>query len=214
MTIPADQWLEYNPNGGNEPIYIYLFKSPWVIGRSSADYSPDFSFPEPEISRQHAELIRVGAEWQIRDTSRHGIHINGVRLGKSFVTLRNGDELVLSGRTRMVYFDGSTRDDNTVGLLWIDGDARKVFLGPIWVSGISSKQFDFLALLSQRKGNAVSKDEILDICWPDHLAPDDPATQNMLKQMVRRLRTSLGRASPGAENAVQSVHGYGYRLLV
>lgn len=60
-----------------EPIHLIGAK-PLTVGRHSAC---DRCLPDPAVSREHAILAPVGETWTIADAhSRHGVHLNGVRL--------------------------------------------------------------------------------------------------------------------------------------
>jgi len=58
-----------------------------------------FSFDDASLSREHARVMRVGAEYFIRDEgSRNGTFVNNVRLAKA-QGLRNGDRVQLGSST-------------------------------------------------------------------------------------------------------------------
>jgi diguanylate cyclase (GGDEF)-like protein len=58
-----------------------------------------FVFDDASLSRQHARVMRVGAEYIIRDEgSRNGTFVNNVRLTKA-ENLRNGDRVQLGSST-------------------------------------------------------------------------------------------------------------------
>ena len=68
--------------------------------------SADLALDDPAVSRVHAILEPVGTTWLVRDLgSRNGTHLNGKRLSGQR-RLRDRDE-ILTGRTRLVYRDGS-----------------------------------------------------------------------------------------------------------
>lgn len=67
-----------------------------VLGRSP---ECTFAFDDASLSRQHARVMRVGAEYIIRDEgSRNGTFVNNARLTKA-ETLRNGDRVQLGSST-------------------------------------------------------------------------------------------------------------------
>ncbi|WP_232667127.1 FHA domain-containing protein [Pseudonocardia sp. TRM90224] len=69
-----------------------------TIGRSSRN---DVIIDDPQISRLHAVMERLGGAWCIRDiSSRNGTFVNGGRIVQQ-ATLRPGDEIRV-GRTRLM----------------------------------------------------------------------------------------------------------------
>ncbi|MBL9026127.1 MAG: GGDEF domain-containing protein [Myxococcales bacterium] len=67
-----------------------------VLGRAP---ECTYSFDDASLSRQHARVMRVGAEYVIRDDgSRNGTFVNNVRLTKA-EALRNGDRVQLGSST-------------------------------------------------------------------------------------------------------------------
>ena len=69
-----------------------------VIGRGSGC---DLTLADPSVSRWHAELIRDGERWVVRDMgSTNGTRVNGWRVRRA--VLRPGDVLAL-GAQRVVF---------------------------------------------------------------------------------------------------------------
>jgi two-component system, cell cycle response regulator len=67
-----------------------------TLGRSG---DCTFPFDDASLSRQHARVMRVGAEYILRDDgSRNGTFVNNTRLAKA-ETLRNGDRIQLGSST-------------------------------------------------------------------------------------------------------------------
>jgi DNA-binding response OmpR family regulator len=60
-----------------------------------------------------------------------------------------------------------------------------------------------LKLLAQEAGNEVDKDRLLEVGWPGRVVHE-----NSLAKAIGRLRQGLGSAAP----ALQTIHGFGYRL--
>jgi hypothetical protein len=64
----------------------------------------DLTVDDPEVSRLHAVVERVGAGWTVADLgSRNGTAVNGVRVGGRRA-LRSGDEVTI-GDTTLVFRD-------------------------------------------------------------------------------------------------------------
>jgi predicted component of type VI protein secretion system len=73
-----------------------------VLGRSN---SCDYAIPDPTVSTRHAELIRDGAGWLVRDlNSRNGTRVNGGLIKEQ--RLSAGDTLAL-GTTAFVFWPPS-----------------------------------------------------------------------------------------------------------
>src|SRR3954471_2299991 len=69
------------------------------------------------------------------------------------------------------------------------------------------KAFDVLAVLVERRGELVSKDQLLDAVWPDTHVAD-----GVLKVSIAELRRALGdSASP--PRFIETVHRRGYRFV-
>ncbi len=69
---------------------------------------------DPEVSRTHVELQRIGPCWTAADDglSRNGVYVNGRRV-TSRQRLTDGDTL-RCGRTLIVFHDPQVRDDETI----------------------------------------------------------------------------------------------------
>src|SRR6185369_17744106 len=81
----------------------------------------------------------------------------------------------------------------------VERDGRPVALEP--------KAFDLLVLLIERRGDVVSKQEILDRIWPD-----TAVTDNALTRVVAQLRKALGDDFRDAR-FIETVPTRGYRWL-
>lgn len=86
-------------SGGNLQGRSLTIEREGVLGR---DPAVEYSLDDPTVSRRHAELVRSGDGWRLRDLgSANGTEINGVRLiGDK--ELREGDVIGL-GRITLVY---------------------------------------------------------------------------------------------------------------
>jgi DNA-binding response OmpR family regulator len=91
------------------------------------------------------------------------------------------------------------------GDLRLDPAARRAWRGPIEVE-LTSRELALLEFLLRRRGEAVSKREILQHVWDDEFEGDP----NIVEVYVGHLRNKLDR--PFGRAAIQTVRGTGYRL--
>jgi serine phosphatase RsbU (regulator of sigma subunit) len=68
---------------------VRIDPTPFTIGRRETNHLP---LPGSEVSREHAEIVRVGDEWVLRDkASRYGTFVNGSQISEH--TLKAGDQV-------------------------------------------------------------------------------------------------------------------------
>ncbi len=91
------------------------------------------------------------------------------------------------------------------GDLRVDPASRRVTRGGVDVE-LSRKEYDLLELLIRRKGEAVSRYELLEHGWD--FAYDNRS--NVIDVHVRRLRVKIDR--PFGRRSLETVRGIGYRL--
>jgi DNA-binding winged helix-turn-helix (wHTH) protein/TolB-like protein len=72
---------------------------------------------------------------------------------------------------------------------------------------LTAKAFDLLAILVQRRGHLVSKDELFEEVWPSTTVQETNLTVN-----ISALRKALGSGRNGSE-FIQTVPGHGYRFV-
>lgn len=114
---------------------------------------------------------------------------------------------VLHARLRSLVRRGA-RDRPVVleaGDLRVDPAARKVWRGETSVP-LTSREFSVLEYLVRRKGEAVSKADILGNVW-DFDFDGDP---NIVEVYIRHLRNKVDR--PFGRAAIETLRGAGYRL--
>jgi DNA-binding response OmpR family regulator len=93
----------------------------------------------------------------------------------------------------------------TAGDLQLDPAARTVRRGSDDIP-LTPREFGVLELLLRRRGEVVSKREILDNVWDAHYEGDD----NVVEVYVGYLRRKIDQ--PYGRKAVETVRGAGYRL--
>ena len=72
---------------------------------------------------------------------------------------------------------------------------------------LPSKAFDMLKVLHGRRGQAVSRDELIDGVW----GVDENVTQRTLNNLIVKIRQAI-EADPEQPKHLLTVHGVGYRL--
>jgi two-component system OmpR family response regulator len=115
--------------------------------------------------------------------------------------------VVLVARLRALIRRGA-RDRPTVleaGSLRFDPGARRVWRGEVEVE-LTSRERAVLEFLMRRKGDVVTKREVLANVW-DYDFEGDP---NIVEVYVRHLRNKLDR--PFGRSAIETLRGSGYRL--
>ena len=93
------------------------------------------------------------------------------------------------------------------GDLRLDPAARRVWRGEVELA-LTARELALLEFLLRRRGEVLSKREILDHVW-DYDFEGDP---NIVEVYVGRLRGKLDR--PYGRAAIETVRGSGYRLAV
>ena len=72
---------------------------------------------------------------------------------------------------------------------------------------LTARDLRILALLHERAGRPVSKDELYDAAWGRNYMPNSRA----LEQYILSLRRKL-EVSPDLPPVIETVHGHGYRF--
>jgi len=90
-----------------------------------------------------------------------------------------------------------------LGPVALDTDRHQVFRGAEPVH-LSTKAYQLLALLVERRPKALSKEEIQRALWPDTFVSDTSLTT-----VVNEIRTVLGETARESK-LVRTVHGFGY----
>jgi SARP family transcriptional regulator, regulator of embCAB operon len=211
----ATRVLWIDPDGAEHAIALEESAESVTIGRRETNEIP---LPwDREVSRVHAQLERVGADWTVRDDglSRNGTWINGERLHGSR-RLVDGDTVKV-GRTLLVVRDRPQLDSLlTVGaadgevdvdrstarvrvnlcgqlMLQIDGRRRDAEL-----SGRKGRRL--FSYLVSRRNQAVRREQLIDLLWPR----DRPASpEEGLNVHITRLRTVLGKDAIAGRSEVR-----------
>jgi DNA-binding SARP family transcriptional activator len=196
-------WLD--PDGEEHALELPSGTEAVTIGRRETNAIP---LPwDEQVSRVHAQLERVGADWTVRDDglSRNGTWVNGERLRGSR-RLVDGDSVKV-GHTLLVVRDRPQLDSLlTVGATDSEDDFRasgarvRVNLcGPLVLqmdgrrregelSGRKGRQL--FAYLVSKRNQAVRREQLIDVLWPRN-PPASP--EEGLNVHITRLRTVLGK---------------------
>jgi DNA-binding response OmpR family regulator len=150
----------------------------------------------------------------LEDTaSKNGTYLNGRRvIGAE--SLQDGDQIHVPPRFDFVFVDsGATAPvggGNFEEPIRLDRDQRRV-----WIQGqeieppLSAAQFGLLALLAEQPGRAYSRDEIIEMVWPD--VASEGVSDAAIDALVRRLRSRLDEVDE-RHRYVSVVRGYGFKL--
>ena len=193
---------------GQANVEILLTHDVTTIGRAvSCQVVIDNQFS----SRRHAQIIKRDELYWVRDLgSKNGTLLNN-ELVKSETLLTDGAEIKIGDINLRFVDPAATRTHPGISIatapLWLETDSRQVWLnGEKLTPSLSVKQFDLLAYLYQRAGEAVSKDELALAVWPED---DSEGIYNyQIDKMVSRVRDRVGK------DTIETVWGYGYRLKV
>lgn len=101
---------------------------------------------------------------------------------------------------------GDARTDTTqvvTGDVVVDLAARRVLVAGDEIA-LAPKEFEVLAHLVQRRGEAVSRQQLMDAIWGDAYV----AISRSLDVHMTSLRAKLGRP-----DAIETIRGYGYRWV-
>ena len=172
----------------------------------------------PYISRTHAQFVREGKRFRIRDLhSKNGTYINGTRLTTEGHLLQRGDKIemaegqvLLRFQTRGTTVSLPSAKAASSGALVVDAKSREVWVGGSRLeSPLSRKEFDVLNLLVEKRGEACTKDESAAVGWPERNGGD--VGDHEIEQSVRRLRLRL-EPDPSQPKYIITVRGYGYKV--
>ena len=179
-------------------------------------------FPEdPGLSRRHCLFERQGDQWAVSDMgSKNGTHVNGAPL-KGMHLLQDGDLIQVAFVAKLAYVGSEAtmplRIDTTpagdlvsAGRLRLDSASRRVWVSDIEMSPpLSVPQFRFLEQLYRRPGQVCSREEVINVVWPE--AQGAGVSEQAIDALVRRLRDRLNEIDPDHQY-VATVRGHGFRL--
>jgi hypothetical protein len=198
--------------GGERAGTVYaLNRDVTTLGRADGN---DIVLPDVYASREHAEVRWDGMSYVLHDLgSKNGTFLNGNRIVEPTL-LSNGDRVFLGDLTLL--FNSA---NETLSHAWpspiaanngvrVDRATAEVFVTGRKVA-VTAKEFLALALLSEKAGALVTKDELAVHVWPEYQGAVGDAN---LEQLVSRLRRKL-EPDPVNPRYLITVRGLGYRLV-
>jgi DNA-binding response OmpR family regulator len=131
----------------------------------------------------------------------------GLELGADDYVTKPFSFVVLVARLRALIRRGAAERPAILeaGDLTFDPGARRAWRGDTAIQ-LTSREMALLEFLLRRKGDIVSKSEILEHVWDDSFEGDP----NIVEVYVGHLRNRLDR--PFGRSAIETIRGVGYRL--
>lgn len=198
---------------GNSFHRQWLLDAPEVlIGRSS---DCRIIVNDRQASRHHARISCTEQGYILEDLgSKNGTYLNGERLTKP-ARLVDGDEIGIAFAARFRFVDAGATVPLTLEAprqphIRIDPASRSV-----WVAGqelyppLSPAQYRLLALLYERAGQVVSREEVVHAVWGEGAM--EGVTEQAIDALTRRLRDRIAMIDPDHQYVI-TVRGHGYRL--
>ena len=201
--------------GPNHGATIALSPGTTTLGRQT---DRDVVLDDAAASREHVLIVASDGDYHLRDlSSTNGTFLNRHRIGEGDHPLKHGDVLYFGASSisfRFHHARASTLQLPTVepppDAIVVDAKARHVYiLGQILEPPIARKEFDLLALLDSRRGEAISRDEIASYVWPERT--DGDVGNHEIEQCVRRVRVRV-EDDPSNPKHVVTMRGFGYKL--
>ncbi len=195
--------------------YWILDRPEIIIGR---DNDCDISLPERAISRQHIRIYKENERYFLKDLdSRNGTWVNGQRLEGGVKELFDGDEIHVALLVRLRYSGSEATaplpfelPENIGGRLRLDRESRRVFIDDDEIDPpLSLPQYRLLELLYTHNGSVRTRDEVVEVVWPDVVG--EGVSEQAIDALVRRLRDRLAEYDPDVQYIV-TVRGHGFRL--
>ena len=201
------------PNTGPVPLNEHVY----VLGKSS---DVDIQVNNAFVSRKHCQVRFQDSSFFISDIgSKNGTYVNGVRLKPSEEKQLNHDDTIGLAEKQVTFrFQDKTNETLTLTLeitpkeplLRLESGPRDVYIADVLVTPpLSRKEFDILELLYQNQGNAVSRDDIARVGWPER--SDGDVGNQEIEQCVRRLRRRI-EPDPANPQHVITMKGFGYKM--
>jgi DNA-binding response OmpR family regulator len=154
--------------------------------RTEGIWTPILILTAKDGERDEVESLDIGADDYLTKPFSHAVLVARLR-----ALLRRGD------RERPVVL--------VAGDLRLDPASRRVWRGDLELA-LTSRELSLLEFLLRRRGDVLSKREILAHVWDSDFAGDP----NIVEVYVRHLRDKVDR--PFGRAAIETLRGAGYRL--
>jgi pSer/pThr/pTyr-binding forkhead associated (FHA) protein len=184
----------------------------FIIGRG---HDCHIVLPERQVSRHHVKILQENGGFVLHDLgSKNGTHINGTQVEGTAV-LQDGDEIQIALAVKLVFVGTDATIPLTFeapkpqGNLVIDDSRRAVIIKKSELSPpLSLAQFRLLELLYNADGAVCSRDDIVNVVWPD--TEGLGVSEQAIDALVRRLRDRLNEVDE--HNYIVTVRGHGFLL--
>jgi DNA-binding response OmpR family regulator len=165
---------------------------------SGLDLIPEFK----KLNRDPGILI-VTAKNAVEDK------VMGLELGADDFITKPFHKAELNARIRSIIRRKSFRGNSTLQInqIKIDLDSREAFVDDQLVE-LTRKEYDLLLYFMYNKGRVLTKENIAEHLWGDHI--DQADNFDFIYNHIKNLRKKLH--SRGADNNIRSVYGMGYKF--
>ncbi len=185
---------------------------PITIGRSD---ECDVVLQDRQVSRFHARVSWRKDHYQVEDLgSKNGTHVNG-QMAQAPIALEDGDEFQIGLRFKLAFIDAGATAPLSLGTktatgLRLDKETRQVWIDGILIDPpLSLPQYRLLEILWDVGGRVVTRDEIINVVWPEDSV--DGISEQAIDALVRRLRERIADIDRDFRYIV-TVRGHGFRL--
>jgi hypothetical protein len=194
----------------------------WTIAESitvGRDAECTVMIPDRQVSRYHARLTPAEKGVLLEDLgSKNGTFYEGKRVEDPVYVQDGGliqialvqNFIFLSSDATVPLGPGVTPIESKGGRLYLDVRSRRVWLGQQEVvPPLSVPQFRLLYALYEKRGQVVSRDDLISVIWGG--AEAEGVSEEAVDALVRRLRERLATIDPQHAYII-TIRGHGLRL--
>jgi hypothetical protein len=211
---------------------IFILNSPrTVVGRLTSQNKPDIELSADVISRQHVEILQQddrywmkdlgstngtvlnddriipGNLYELKHNSRIGLGVEGAPGHTVLVFKESEDTNIILGKEHLA---GEHGRFPVVSWLKIDTGKKEALIDGKQKK-LSKKEYDLLLLLYRNAGNICSRDEIIEVVWPESKDPS-AISDATIDQLIHRLREKV-EPEPATPTRIISKKAFGYMLV-